>query len=261
MKKQRNGENYPVWIHRTLALGGKYFHDSVSRRITSFRMDWTPLSKNDLKTKILAPRLKISKFWLNESRFLARLGSEMGLNGFVSKPERGLPTCRQQLSWIYSQYSSRETLHKGLKKRFIKKKCIFTIVFLGKSRHFKSIGPPFQKRFFQKMWPEENQSKRLLIFSQNVRIHSNNLRMLWEILYWERTAFAIDLKFGPSFHQVNHIKSVCYQFLLDGEFIRKSRGGNRPKKNFHHGFKCGLPTFKVTSLPHEYNFLKKEETM
>ena len=41
------------------------FHDIVSRQITSFRIDWTPLSKGSQKPilkKNVTPRLKISKF-------------------------------------------------------------------------------------------------------------------------------------------------------------------------------------------------------
>ena len=71
-----------------------YFHDSVSRRIMSFQIDWTPLSKTD--------------FCLNFDPRLENL-------------------CL-----------------------FFSKKCIFTIVFLGESRHSELIGPPFQRPILKK---------------------------------------------------------------------------------------------------------------
>ena len=41
--------------------------------------------------------------------------------------------------------------HHDQAENFSKKRCIFTMLFLGKSHHSESIGPPFQDRCFKKI--------------------------------------------------------------------------------------------------------------
>ena len=83
-----------LWIFSSISIPKiccKSYHDIVSRRITSFRIDWTPLSKTDFEKKD------------GRAEFF-----------------------------------------------YFLKKCIFTILFLGESRHSELIGPPFQRPILKK---------------------------------------------------------------------------------------------------------------
>ena len=52
-------------VHSSFLLERMHFHDSVSRRIRPFRVDWTPLSKTIFWKNFSSPKIFLSFFWKN----------------------------------------------------------------------------------------------------------------------------------------------------------------------------------------------------